>query len=112
MRFTRSAHVPEHSPLEHLVAQVIAAISAPPDPNAPPPAEVSMRERFMELLVLSLASLYGKTPVPASPFDRNMMKLITDGLDDNEAGRFTTAPTTGSGSKAWCACRKARRITP
>ena len=49
-----------------------------------------MRERFMELLVLSLANLYGKTPIPASPFDRAMMRNITEGLDDNDAGKFTT----------------------
>ena len=79
----------ELSPLEALVQQVIAAISAPPA-EAPPPAEITMRERFMELLVLSLANLYGKTPVAAAPFDRNIVRMVAEGLDDNETGKFTT----------------------
>ncbi len=80
----------ELSPLEALVNQVMAAMQIPADPDAEAPASPSMRERFMELLVLSLASLYGKTPIPASPFDRAMMRSITKGLDDNDAGKFST----------------------
>lgn len=80
----------EHSALETLIQQVMAALQAPPGPEAPSPINISMRERFMELLILSLASLYGKTPIPASPFDRAMMRTITVGLDDNDAGKFTT----------------------
>lgn len=78
------------SPLEALIQQVLAAISAPPEPGVAPPAQQSMRERFMELIVLVLANLYGKTPIPASPFDRAMMKILTEGLDDNDAGKFST----------------------
>lgn len=77
------------SPLEVLIQQVLGAMSAPPEPE-PTPESISMRHRFMELLVVSLGNLYGKTPIPASPFDRTMMKRITSGLDDNDAGRFTS----------------------
>lgn len=77
------------TPLEFLVQQLLAAAVHPPE-DAPPPEEISMRHRFMELLVLSLSSLYGKTPIPGSPFDRAMLKRVTEGLDDNDAGRFST----------------------
>lgn len=80
----------EPSPLEALVQRVMAALNIPLSPADAEPAPLSMRERFMELLVLSLASLYGKTPIPASPFDRAMMRTITIGLDDNDAGKFST----------------------
>jgi hypothetical protein len=80
----------EVSLLESLVQQILAAIQEPLDPAAEASSDLSMRERFMELLVLALANLYGKTPVPASPFDRAMMRSITKGMDDNDAGKFTT----------------------
>ncbi len=81
--------VAELSPLESLIQQIITALQAPPGEEVQVPAAVTTRERFMELLVLSLASLYGKTPIPASPFDRAMMRSITVGLDDNDAGKFS-----------------------
>ena len=81
--------VAELSPLENLIEQIMAALQAPAEAKAETPAAVSMRERFMELLVLSLASLYGKTPIPATPFDRAMMRSITVGLDDNDAGKLS-----------------------
>jgi hypothetical protein len=49
----------------------------------------SMRERFFELMVLSLANLYGKTPVASTLFDRTILKRVTDGLDDNDAGKLS-----------------------
>jgi hypothetical protein len=79
----------ELSPLEALVQQVFAAISAPPA-ELSPSVPLTMRERFVELLVLSLANLYGKTPIAAAPFDRNMVKLVAEGLDDNDTGKFTS----------------------
>ena len=81
--------VAELSPLESLIQQIITALQAPPETGLPVAAVTTMRERFMELLVLSLASLYGKTPIPASPFDRAMMRSITVGLDDNDAGKLS-----------------------
>ena len=81
--------VTEVSPVETLVREISDVIAAnlAPEPIDP---ETSARERFMELLVVALANLYGKTPVPASPFSRTMMKTITEGMDDNDAGVFST----------------------
>ena len=78
----------DSNPLDTLVQQLPAVTQG--GEAGPPPTDYSQRERFMELIVLSLATLYAKTPVPASPFDRTMMKLITEGMDDNDAGKFST----------------------
>ena len=85
-----SLSVSELSPLETLALQVDAAIQTEFDLEKSAPGDMSMRQRFMELLVLSLSNLYGKTPVPVSPFDRAMMRNVTSGMDDNDAGKFTT----------------------
>ena len=79
----------ELSPLETLVRQITAVLDARPAPE-PIDAEASTRERFMELLVLSLANMYGKTPVPVAPFSRAIMKSVTENMDDNDAGAFTS----------------------
>lgn len=81
--------VSELSPLDTLVQKIVDTLDAghAPEPLA---AETSTRERFMELLVLSIANLYGKTPVPASPFSRAIMRTVTEAMDDNDAGAFTT----------------------
>lgn len=79
----------ELSPVEMLVREIADTIAAGLPSEAIGP-ETSNRERFMELLVLALGNLFGKTPVPASPFSRTMMKTITEGMDDNDAGAFST----------------------
>jgi len=76
----------ELSPLDLLVDRAISALSGPHE--AVPP-DVAMRARFMEFLVLSLANLFGKTPVAASLLDRTMTKLVTEGMDDGDAGKLT-----------------------
>ena len=81
--------VTELSPLENLVRQIANLLAAAPPPEPINP-EVSTRERFMELLVLSLANMYGKTPVPAAPFSRAIMRTVTEAMDDNDAGAFTS----------------------
>jgi hypothetical protein len=53
-------------------------------------AETTMRERFFELMVLILGNLYTKTPVAAALFDRGTLLRITEGMDDNEAGRLAS----------------------
>ena len=81
--------------LDTLVQQALAALAEPP-PEGPRAAfTASMRERFMEVLVLSLAGLYGKTPVPSTPFDRALMKTVTDGMDENEAGKLSLRADDG-----------------
>jgi hypothetical protein len=79
----------ELSPLENLVQQIVDTLAAKPAPDAIEP-ETSTRERFMELLVLSLANMYGKTPVPVAPFSRAIMRAVIEGMDDNDAGIFTS----------------------
>ena len=84
-----SLPVTELSPLETLVRQIMDTLAARPEPQAMDPA-TSTRERFMELLVLALANMYGKTPVPVAPFSRAIMRNVTEAMDDNDAGAFTS----------------------
>jgi hypothetical protein len=79
----------EPSPLDTLVQKLMDEVAAK-SANEPIEPEVSTRERFMELLVLALANLYGKTPVPAAPFSRAIMRGVTEAMDDNDSGAFTT----------------------
>jgi len=79
----------ELSPLDTLVQEIANTLVANPAPE-PLSAETSTRERFMELLVLSLANMYGKTPVPVAPFSRAIMRTVTEAMDDNDAGAFTS----------------------
>ncbi len=79
---------PQQSEIEKLV-DAFAALPAPEADAAPYENTASMRERFFELMVLSLANLYGKTPVASTLFDRTILKRVTDGLDDNEAGKLS-----------------------
>jgi hypothetical protein len=74
--------------LDALVLTALTSLNEPTGAEARP--ETSSRERFFELLVLILANLYGKTPVSAALFDRNTLLRVTTGMDDSEAGRFTT----------------------
>ena len=62
-----SLSVTELSPLEALAQEIADTLAANPAPEPLSP-ETSTRERFMELLVLSLGNMYGKTPVPVAPF--------------------------------------------
>jgi hypothetical protein len=73
--------------LEALVQAALLAIDEPPGEASPP--ETTMRERFMELMVLILGNLYNKTPVAAALFDRGTMLRVTAGMDDVEAGKLT-----------------------
>ena len=79
----------ELSPLETLVQQVVDTLDARPAPQPLDP-ETSTRERFMELLVLSLGNMYGKTPVPVAPFSRAIMRTVIEAMDDGDAGVFTS----------------------
>ena len=74
--------------LEQLVLDCQTAI-ADASEGSPSPPETTMRERFFELLVLSLGNLYNKTPVAAALFDRTTMLRVTTGMDDNDAGKLT-----------------------
>jgi hypothetical protein len=80
----------EPSTLDILVQKTMTAIAVAPPPEGETATETTMRERFFELFVLSMANLYAKTPVASSMFDRNTIKVVSIGLDDNEAGRLST----------------------
>lgn len=74
--------------LEYLVQNALVALGDPPSENPAGP-DTTMRERFFELLVLILGNLYNKTPVAAALFDRATMLRVTEGMDDNDAGKLT-----------------------
>ena len=74
--------------LESLLQQALDAIAVPPPEPAESETEVSMRERFFELLPLILANLYGKTPVAAPLFDRATFLRVSAGMDDNDSGKL------------------------
>jgi hypothetical protein len=78
------------SELEQLVHDfgAVAARQTEDEGDAADPA-TSMRERFFELLVLALANLYGKTPVASTLYDRTTLRRVTDGMDDNDAGKLS-----------------------
>lgn len=81
----------DRSPLDLLMERVSPALAAAEGPrNLDPTAAPSMRELFLELLVVSLGNIYGKTPLPGSLYDRAMMKALTSEIDDTEASKLTT----------------------
>ncbi len=79
----------KESEIEKLLSELAAVIAEPPPPSVEPNTTASMRERFFELLVLSLGNLYGKTPVAATLYDRTILRRVTEGMDDNEAGKLS-----------------------
>lgn len=77
--------------LDDIVNQTMAAVAAVQDTGETElGSSITMRERFFELLVLTMANLYGKTPVAATMFDRSMLKVAAQDMDDNEAGKLST----------------------
>jgi hypothetical protein len=77
----------EKPQIETLVERVTAALARAPEPAE---AEIVTRERFMEFLVLSLANLFGKTPVASSLLDRTLTRAVCQGMDDGDAGRLSS----------------------
>jgi hypothetical protein len=75
--------------LEGLVAEVLAATAEPVSDQPGDPA-TTMRERFFELLVLILANLYGKTPIPVTLLDRATIQKVTSGMEDSEAAKLAS----------------------
>ena len=76
----------EKSPLDILVDRAIAALPLAPEPIT---GEVSTRERFMEFMVLSMANLFGKTPIASSLLDRTLTRVVSAGMDDGDAGKLS-----------------------
>ena len=75
--------------IEALVEATLAAIAAPQPNPKEVEHDISMRERFFEIMTLILANLYGKTPVAAPLFDRATFLRITVGMDDNDSGALS-----------------------
>jgi hypothetical protein len=74
---------------ELLVADLFAALSQAKDAAEQVQETAGMRERFQELVVLALANLYGKTPIATTLYDRTLLKRVTEGMDDNDAGKLS-----------------------
>ena len=51
-------------------------------------SDASVRDLFLELLVLAMANLYNKTPLGSTLFDRASIRAVTGHLPDNEAGKL------------------------
>ncbi|MBI2719133.1 MAG: hypothetical protein HYX36_10310 [Rhizobiales bacterium] len=68
--------------IDAVVDQLPADAVADPTPGT--------RELFLEFLAVSLGNLYAKMPLPSTLYDRTMMKIITSGIDDGEAGKLVT----------------------
>lgn len=76
--------------LEKLVQDIDAAIAEPCAEQAADPS-VTMRERFFELMVMILANLYSKTPLPVTLLDRATIQRVTAGMDDSDAAKLASA---------------------
>ena len=76
------------SPLEMLVSETLAALEEPASENPPGP-ETSFRERFYEMIVLALGSLFAKSPTAGQMYDRTTLNRLTAGMDDTDSANLT-----------------------
>jgi hypothetical protein len=60
-----------------------------PPVEAPPESAPNLRALFLELVAVSLGNLYAKMPLPATLYDRSMLRPIATGLDDSDASKLT-----------------------
>ena len=70
--------------LDQVVMRAMAALALPAN-DAPPPPETSFRERFYELIVLSLGNLFPRMPTTGQIYDRTTLLRVIQGMDDGEA---------------------------
>ncbi len=75
----------EQSVLDQMVADIMPHLP-PIEADAGLP---SMRDLFLEMLTVSLGNLYSKMPMPGTLYDRSMLKVVTEGVDDNEVAKMT-----------------------
>ena len=78
----------ELSPIEKLVSETLAALDEPAS-ETPPSAETTFRERFYEMIVLALGSLFAKSPTAGQMYDRTTLNRLTAGMDDTDAANLT-----------------------
>ena len=70
--------------LDDLVQQAVAAF-AEAGSDAPLAAEITIRDRFYELIVLALGNLFPRMPGTGNLIDRITLLRTMIGLDDNDA---------------------------
>lgn len=76
------------SPLEKLVNKSLAALDEPAS-ETPPGPETTFRERFYEIIVLALGSLFAKSPTSGQMYDRATLNRLTAGMDDTDSANLT-----------------------
>ena len=76
------------SPLEKLVSETLAALDEPAS-ETPPGPETSFRERFYEMIVLALGSLFAKSPTAGQMYDRSTLNRLTVGMEDTDSANLT-----------------------
>jgi hypothetical protein len=75
-------HTP--SSIELLFAETQAAINETGS-ETPPGPETTTRERFYEMIVVALGSLFSKSPIAGQMFDRTTLNRVIAGMDDSES---------------------------
>ena len=75
------------TPYEILVRETLAALQEPSGVDQIA-SETSIRQRFYEIIVVSLGGLFTKSPVAAQMYDRTTLLSIITGMDDTEASSF------------------------
>ena len=76
--------MPDTAHLDDLVTRAMAALDEPGN-DAPPGPEISFRERFYELTILSLGNLFPRMPASGQIYDRTTLNRIVMGMDDGDA---------------------------
>ncbi len=76
------------SSIEKLVSETLAALDEPAS-ETPPSPETTFRERFYEMIVLALGSLFAKSPTAGQMYDRTTLNRLTAGMDDTDSANLT-----------------------
>ena len=72
---------------ETLVSDTLAALKEPASETLPG-AETTTRQRFYEIIVVSLGGLFAKSPVEGPMYDRTTLLSVIAGMDDSDASTF------------------------
>ena len=78
----------ELSSIEKLVSETLAALDEAAS-ETPPGPETTFRERFYEMIVLALGSLFAKSPTAGQMYDRTTLNRLTVGMDDTDSANLT-----------------------
>ncbi len=80
--------LPNATIYETLVAATLAALQEPTD-EMQGPNKANTRQRFYEIIVVSLGSLFAKAPVSAQLYERATLMNIVTGMADADATVLT-----------------------